>query len=105
MEVPTEFLNASITIPQKSTRCDFGFALGHWTNWCIVELKWYVGRGDTIEQANADMLMKFHNKSSLGSVKLFTPRVKELDGRTKEGKAWNKKDLRETTDEELKDIF
>ena len=101
----SEFITATITIPANATRCDFGFVYGRWSCWCIAELKYYRGMGATLEEANVDMLVKYHNQSSLGSVKLFTPRVKELDGRTREGKAWNKKEIRETTDDELDELF
>lgn len=103
-----EFFTASISIPDGATRCDFGFVFGQWTNWCICDLRWYVGRGKTVEEANADMLLKFNSGFEIGRMKEVRQMLKpkELDGRTREGKMVKSSPTTEPlTDQDLKDMF
>ena len=103
-----EFLTANITIPEGASRCDFGYVFGHWTNWCICDLRWYVGKGTTVEEANADMLLKFSMGAEVGRMKELRQSLKpkELDGRTREGKLMKSGSApTPLTDQDLKDMF
>lgn len=102
-----EFFEAKITMPEGTTRCDFGFTFGRWTCWIINDLRWYVGKGDTIEDANAQAIMNFNNGIQIGRMKELrqAEKPRELDGRTREGKYIKSNNVTPLSTQDLKDMF